>query len=112
MKSTRLTGFILIALALGLVTGWWVHGHYAAPQAKAIAANLSILTDVFLRLIKMIIAPLVLSTLTVGIAHMGAKDGGASLGRMFGRTLGWFVVASLVSLTLGAVIVKDRKSVV
>jgi len=82
-----------------------VHGHYAAPQAKAIAANLSILTDVFLRLIKMIIAPLVLSTLTVGIAHMGAKDGGASLGRMFGRTLGWFVVASLVSLSLGALIV-------
>jgi Na+/H+-dicarboxylate symporter len=105
MKSTRLTGFILIALALGVVTGWWVHSAYAAPQAKAIAANLSILTDVFLRLIKMIIAPLVLSTLTVGIAHMGAKDGGASLGRMFGRTLGWFVAASLVSLTLGAVIV-------
>nr|WP_295660668.1 dicarboxylate/amino acid:cation symporter [Polymorphobacter sp.] len=105
MKSTRLTSFILVALVLGLVTGWWVHSAYAAPQAKAIAANLSILTDVFLRLIKMIIAPLVLSTLTVGIAHMGAKDGGASLGRMFGRTLGWFVVASLVSLTLGAVIV-------
>ncbi len=105
MKSTRLTGFILIALALGLATGWWVHSAYAAPEAKAIAADLSILTDVFLRLIKMIIAPLVLSTLTVGIAHMGAKDGGASLGRMFGRTLGWFVVASLVSLTLGAVIV-------
>ena len=105
MKSTRLTGFILIALAIGLVTGWWVHSAYPGPQAKAIAANLGILTDVFLRLIKMIIAPLVLSTLTVGIAHMGAKDGGASLGRMFGRTLGWFVVASLVSLTLGAVIV-------
>jgi len=104
MKSTRLTGFILIALAIGLVTGWWVHSAYPSPQAKAIAANLGILTDVFLRLIKMIIAPLVLSTLTVGIAHMGAKDGGASLGRMFGRTLGWFVVASLVSLTLGAVI--------
>ena len=105
MKSTRLTGFILIALALGLVTGWWVHNSYPAPQAKAIAANLSILTDVFLRLIKMIIAPLVLSTLTVGIAHMGAKDGGASLGRMFGRTLGWFIVASLVSLSLGLVMV-------
>ena len=105
MKSTRLTGFILIALAIGLVTGWWVHSAYPGPQAKAIAANLGILTDVFLRLIKMIIAPLVLSTLTVGIAHRGAKDGGASLGRMFGRTLGWFVVASLVSLTLGAVIV-------
>ncbi len=105
MKSTRLTALILIALVLGLATGWAVHAAYAGSQAKAIAANLGIVTDVFLRLIKMIIAPLVLSTLTVGIAHMGAKDGGASLGRMFGRTLGWFVVASLVSLTLGLVVV-------
>jgi Na+/H+-dicarboxylate symporter len=105
MTSTRLTRFIIIALVLGLAIGTWVHSAYDAATAKAIAANLGIVTDVFLRLIKMIIAPLVLSTLTVGIAHMGAADGGASLGRMFGRTLGWFIVASLVSLTLGAVVV-------
>lgn len=105
MKSTRLTGFILLALVLGLGVGAWLHAAYDAAAAKAIAVNLGIVTDVFLRLIKMIIAPLVLSTLTVGIAHMGSADGGASLGRMFVRTLGWFVVASLVSLTLGAAIV-------
>jgi len=105
MKSTRLTGFILLALVLGLVSGWAIHARLMPADAKTVAANLGIVTDVFLRLIKMIIAPLVLSTLTVGIAHMGARDGGASLGRMFGRTLGWFVVASLVSLTLGAVVV-------
>jgi Na+/H+-dicarboxylate symporter len=50
----------------------------------------------------MIIAPLVLSTLTVGIAHMGD---GSALGRMFGRTLGWFIAASLVSITLGLIMV-------
>ncbi len=105
MRSTRLTGFIVVALVLGLAAGAAVHAAYPPATAKAIAANLGIVTDVFLRLIKMIIAPLVLSTLTVGIAHMGAADGGASLGRMFARTLGWFVVASLVSLTLGAVVV-------
>jgi Na+/H+-dicarboxylate symporter len=105
MKSTRLTGLILLALLLGLAAGAWVHSAYPHDQAKAIAGTLGIVTDVFLRLIKMIIAPLVLSTLTVGIAHMGVADGGASLGRMFGRTLGWFVAASLVSLTLGAVVV-------
>ena len=105
MTSTRLTRFIIIALVLGLGVGTWIHSAYDAATAKAIAVNLGIVTDVFLRLIKMIIAPLVLSTLTVGIAHMGAADGGASLGRMFGRTLGWFVVASLVSLTLGAIVV-------
>ena len=105
MTSTRLTRFIIIALVLGLGVGTWIHSADDAAPAKAIAVNLGIVTDVFLRLIKMIIAPLVLSTLTVGIAHMGAADGGASLGRMFGRTLGWFVVASLVSLTLGAIVV-------
>ncbi len=105
MTSCRLTTAIVVALLLGLAAGAWVHGACAPAEAKVIAANLGIVTDVFLRLIKMIIAPLVLSTLTVGIAHMGARDGGASLGRMFGRTLGWFVVASLVSLALGAGIV-------
>ncbi len=105
MKNTRLTGFILLALVLGIGVGAGVHARTDAAAAQAIAANLGIVTDVFLRLIKMIIAPLVLATLTTGIAHMGARDGGASLGRMFGRTLGWFVVASLVSLTLGAVVV-------
>ncbi len=105
MSSTRLTRFIVAALLLGIVAGWAIHASVDAATARAVAANLGIVTDVFLRLIKMIIAPLVLSTLTVGIAHMGARDGGASLGRMFVRTLGWFVAASLVSLTLGAAVV-------
>jgi len=105
MTSTRLTQFIVAALLLGIAAGWAVHASLDAATAKAVAANLGIVTDVFLRLIKMIIAPLVLSTLTVGIAHMGAADGGASLGRMFARTLGWFVAGSLVSLVLGAVLV-------
>lgn len=95
----RLTYYILAALLIGLFTGWAINAFAASPEAaRDIAHYLSIVTDLFLRLIKMIIAPLVLSTLTVGIAHMGA---GASLGRMFGRTLGWFIGASLVSITLG-----------
>jgi Na+/H+-dicarboxylate symporter len=59
-------------------------------------------TTLFLRLIKMIIAPLVFSTLVVGIAHMG--DTGA-LGRVGLRSLGWFICASLLSLTLGLILV-------
>jgi Na+/H+-dicarboxylate symporter len=50
----------------------------------------------------MIIAPLVFSTLVVGIAHMGDV---ASLGRIGIRSLGWFILASLVSLTLGLILV-------
>ncbi len=103
MQTNRLTRYILIALVLGLVAGYAINRLAASPeQAKAIAGYLGIVTDVFLRLIKMIIAPLVLSTLTVGVAHMGA---GGAVGRTFARTLAWFIGASLVSLSLGLVVV-------
>ena len=101
--TRHLTRYILIALVLGIAAGWAVNAFAADPaQAKAIAGYLGIVTDVFLRLIKMIIAPLVLATLTTGIAQMGQ---GAAIGRMFGRTLAWFIVASLVSLSLGLIMV-------
>ena len=61
-----------------------------------------ILTDIFLRLIKMIIAPLVFTTLTVGIAKMGDSK---TVGRIGFKTLGWFMMASLFSLSLGLVMV-------
>jgi len=66
-----------------------------------IASYFKILSDIFLRLIKMIVAPLVLTTLTVGIAHLG---GGAAVGRIGGRTMAWFITASLISLGLGLVL--------
>ena len=103
MASTKLTRYILIGLVLGVITGWAVNRYATSPeQAKSIAGYLGIVTDIFLRLIKMIIAPLVLATLITGVAHMGS---GASIGRMFGRTLAWFIVAGLVSLSLGLVMV-------
>ena len=99
MKTNALTRNILIALVLGLLTGWLVNRYAGSPEAaKAVAGYLSIVTEVFLRLIKMIIAPLVLSTLTLGIAHMG---GGGAVGRTFVRTMAWFIAASVVSLALG-----------
>ncbi len=55
-------------------------------------------TDLFLRLIKMIIAPLVFSTLVAGIAHM---EDAAAVGRVGAKTMGWFISASIVSLTAG-----------
>jgi Na+/H+-dicarboxylate symporter len=103
MNSTRLTRLILIALLAGLATGYAINRLAATPaEAKAVAGYLGIITEVFLRLIKMIIAPLVLSTLTVGIAHMGS---GGAVGRTFVRTLAWFITASVVSLSLGILMV-------
>jgi len=62
----------------------------------------SILADIFLRLIKMIVAPLVFTTLVVGVAKLGDIS---SVGRIGGKTLLWFVSASLVSLLLGMIMV-------
>ena len=99
--SRRFTLFILLGMALGLVAGALVnHLSPDAAHAKAWADAFSLVTDVFLRLIKMIIAPLVLSTLTVGIAHMGQ---GSAVGRIGLRAIGWFVGAGVVSLIIGMI---------
>ncbi len=79
-----------------------VNEQLSAEQAVNVGAHLSIVTDVFLRLIKMIIAPLVFSTLVAGIANMGV---GAQLGRIGARTVAWFLGASVISLLLGLVLV-------
>lgn len=99
----RLFAYLIVgAMLLGVATGWAVHEYTAPATAKAVAEDLSIVTDVFLRLIRMIIAPLVFSTLVAGIAHM---EDSASIGRVGIKTLGWFVSASLVSLTIGLIMV-------
>src|SRR5215218_4164150 len=106
--AKKLTRFILIALVLGVIAGWAINAAIddgtpeSAARLKSIAEYLSIVTALFLRLIKMIIAPLVFSTLVAGIAHMGDV---AALGRVGLRSLVWFILASLVSLTLGLILV-------
>ncbi|POY37579.1 dicarboxylate/amino acid:cation symporter [Solitalea longa] len=62
----------------------------------------TVLSDIFLRLIKMIVAPLVLTTLVVGVAKLGDIK---AVGRIGGKTLLWFVSASLLSLVLGMILV-------
>lgn len=99
MKSNRLTMMVLLAMALGVVVGYLVHTYAATPEsAQNIASYFGILTDVFLRMIKMIIAPLVFATLVAGLANMGDSK---SIGRVGGRALGWFIAASFISLLLG-----------
>lgn len=94
-----LAGWILLAMLTGVLIGYSIFLN-APDQASAteIAGYLSIISDVFLRLIKMLIGPLVFSTLVVGIAHMG--DAGA-VGRVFSKAMLWFMTASLLSLAVG-----------
>src|ERR1044072_2366178 len=102
MRS-KLTTIIMIALVLGVLVGWACHTMWPDPKiAKSIADYISLITDIFLRLIKMIIAPLVFSTLVVGVAHMGDTR---AVGRIGGKAMIWFIGASLVSLLPSLVVV-------
>ncbi|QPQ54660.1 dicarboxylate/amino acid:cation symporter [Allosphingosinicella flava] len=106
--AKRLTYYILAGLMLGIIVGWAINAGVGGgtPEGQAllkdIAGYFSIVTTLFLRLIKMIIAPLVFATLVTGIAHMGDT---AALGRVGFRAVGWFICASLVSLSLGLILV-------
>ena len=94
-----LAGWILLAMFFGVVIGYVIF--LTSPDKAAAtetAGYISVISDVFLRLIKMLIGPLVFSTLVVGIAHMG--DAGA-VGRVFGKAMMWFLTASLLSLAVG-----------
>src|SRR6187399_3120657 len=94
--------WILGALVLGVIVGYMIFISYPDKKSAAqIAGYVSILADVFLRLIKMLIGPLVFSTLVVGVAHMGDA---ASVGRVFAKAIGWFITASLISLLLGLIL--------
>ncbi|HEY4942034.1 MAG TPA: dicarboxylate/amino acid:cation symporter [Rhizomicrobium sp.] len=100
--SRTFTILLVVAMVLGIAVGLLSHAWLSAEQTKGFTDILGLVTTIFLRLIKMIIAPLVFSTLVVGIAHM---EDAAAIGRVGAKSIAWFVLASLVSLTLGLVMV-------
>jgi Na+/H+-dicarboxylate symporter len=94
----RLTWIVAIATIAGLACGVVLHGLLGPAGTARAVALFSLITAAFLRLIKMIIAPLVFCTLSVGVARM---DGAGSIVRVGARTIGWFLFATLVSLGIG-----------
>ncbi|MDF2640587.1 MAG: dicarboxylate/amino acid:cation symporter [Novosphingobium lindaniclasticum] len=102
--SRRLTTFIVAGMVSGVCAGFAANRLVGdTPEtAREVADYFHLLADVFLHLIKMIIAPLVFSTLVAGMAHMGDSR---ALGRIGGRAMAWFLTASLLSLALGLILV-------
>jgi Na+/H+-dicarboxylate symporter len=95
--------YVMIGLVLGVILGTAIFYTFPDKATTTVAANyISLVSGIFLKLIKMIIGPLVLSTLIVGIGHMGDA---AAVGRVGAKTFAWFVSASIVSLTLGLIMV-------
>jgi Na+/H+-dicarboxylate symporter len=101
--NRRFTYLVLAALVLGVLVGFALHKTLPDPAVAGVAGYFSIVTDVFLRLIKMIIAPLIFATLVSGIGHMSDST---AIGRIGAKTLVWFLGASFVSLVVGLVSVQ------
>jgi Na+/H+-dicarboxylate symporter len=105
-KGNRLTLFIISAMILGVITGYLVHQNGSPEFRTDFSKNIKLLSTIFIRLVQMIIAPLVFTTLVVGIAKLGDLK---AVGRVGGKAILWFVTASLVSLLLGLVLVNYFK---
>ncbi len=104
-KNNRLTLYIILAMIAGVALGFILNRNFAVktPEAQAkILEPFSLLADIFLKLIKMIVAPLVFTTLVVGVAKQGDIK---AVGRVGGKTLLWFLGGSFVSLFLGMLLV-------
>ena len=98
MKKIKLTSLIFIALILGILVGW------LAPD---FARRLHVLADVFLRMVKMIIAPLLFATLIVGIA---GHDDAKGIGRLGLKTIVYFEIVTTFALFIGLAVANIFKS--
>lgn len=102
MKKNRLTIFIVLAMLVGWGLGQLIHDNTSPEFIASFSKNINLLGRIFIRLVQMIIAPLVFTTLVVGIAKLGDLK---TVGRVGGKALLWFVTASLISLLVGLVLV-------
>jgi Na+/H+-dicarboxylate symporter len=102
MKGNRLTAYIIASMILGMLVGYFVHTTTGATFKADFAKNIKLLSTIFIRLVQMIIAPLVFTTLVVGIAKLGDLK---TVGRVGGKAILWFITASLASLLIGLVLV-------
>lgn len=90
----RLHWQILAAMAIGVLVGW--------AGGEAVVPYVGWLGTLFVKLLKMVIVPLVLTSIVTGVASVG---GGRSLGRLFGKTLGYYVLTSALAATTGLLLV-------
>lgn len=97
---------VVAAMFLGVIVGLLCNNLLNPEQIKAATVFFALLPKIFIMLIKMIIAPLVLFTLIAGIGHM---EDAAQVGRIGLKAMGWFLMASIISLLLGMFMVEWLK---
>ena len=89
MKTTKLTLYIFLSLIAGVIVGW---------KYPEIGVKMQPLAQIFLNMIKMIIAPLLFSVVVTGIASHGNIS---SLGKLGAKTLIYFAAATSFALVIG-----------
>ncbi len=101
MKKPGLTTWIIVALILGSAVGAYLGGHLGQglqpPGWMPKASSLEWMSKTFIRLIKMLVSPIIFSTLVVGLAGAGEKH----IGRLLLKALLWFWVATAAALFIG-----------
>lgn len=97
LNLKNLTVQVIIAIILGIIVG---------AIFPTFGAELKILADVFIKLIKMLIAPIIFLTVVVGIGSMGDMK---KVGKIGGKALLYFEVVSTISLAIGLIIVNIIK---
>src|SRR5829696_10090885 len=105
-KGNRLTIFIILAMVLGAAVGYFVFVTGSTQFKTDFSKNIKLLSNIFIRLVQMIISPLVFTTLVVGIAKLGDMK---TVGRVGGKAILWFITASLISLLIGMMLVNYFK---
>jgi proton glutamate symport protein len=101
-RRGSLTTWIFAGLAVGALAGAWIHASQDAAGAQRTAAAIRPFSTIFLNLIKMVVAPLVFSTLVAGIAGAGHAR---AVGRLGVRALVYFEIVTTLALAIGLVVV-------
>jgi Na+/H+-dicarboxylate symporter len=101
LMKLKLHWQILIALALAVIVGLLV-GEHGAIFGVSLVAVFDFVGSLFLNALKMLIVPLIVSSIIIGIAGIGTSD---SLGRLGGKTIGYYAMTSLLAIVVGLLMV-------
>jgi len=101
MPKLQLHWQILIAIAVGVAAGW-LSGEDGAFLGVTFYSVYDFVGTLFINALKMLIVPLIVSSIIVGVAGIG---GGGNLGRLGGKTLLFYAVTSLFAILVGLVLV-------
>jgi len=97
-RKLSLTHYIFIGFFLGIAAGW-LFGESILPVAEPLA-------DIFLRLLRMAIMPLIITSIISGVVSVGSEGG---LGRLGLKTFGYYILSSLMAILTGLFLVNILK---